>query len=449
MGGKILIIDDEISQLKILKMFFEKKGYEVECAATGSAGLALRESFAPEVTILDLRLPDMDGFAILDHLRKQNQPTIMITAFHDMEITVKAMKMGASEFVTKPIDLEEIHRAVLRTLKLARSDEPETIACASIPVQKGSVVGKSRAMNEVFKTVGALSSSRVTVLIEGETGTGKGLIAKAIHGFGPDKDSSFLPVDCTTLVETLLESELFGYEKGAFTGAVGLKKGQFELAGNGTIFLDEIGEMPLEIQAKIMRFLQEREFQRVGGTSVLRSNARILAATNRNLLQMVSEGRFREDLYYRLSVARIVVPPLREREGDVILLTHYLLQKINAELGKNIAQIEKEAVMRMARYGWPGNVRQLENVLTRAAILTPGRVMLDETIQLLLDSSEGDTPSGNEAFQSLQSLESNHILRVLNSTNWKRGRAATILGISRPTLNLKIKQYGLEKMAEK
>lgn len=446
--NRILIVDDERSQLELLKMYFDKKGYEVKCAVTAADALVVHKAFGPDVTILDIHLPDRDGFTVLEQLRKQGQPAIMITAYHDMETTVKAMKMGASEFVMKPIDLPELHRAVLRTLKLNRKEDPETIPCNPAFLEKGSVIGKSRAMNEVFKTVGILSDNRVTVLIEGETGTGKGLIARAIHDFGPDRGNPFVSVDCSTIVETLLESELFGHEKGAFTGAISMKKGQFEAAGNGTIFLDEIGELPLEIQAKLMRFLQERVFQRVGGTTVLKSNARVIAATNRNLHEMVLERKFREDLYYRLSVAKIALPPLRDREGDVLLLTRQLLGKISAELGKNLRQIEKKAAARLAEYGWPGNVRQLENVLTRAIILTQGGVLLDDTIQLLLGSAESDAGKKNESLQSLQNLESDHIARVLESTRWKRAEAAAILGISRPTLNLKIKQYGLSQKSE-
>jgi len=303
-------------------------------------------------------------------------------------------------------------------------------------------------MKEIFKTIGILSGNRVTVLIEGETGTGKELVARAIHYHSPGKDQPFIPVNCSAIVENLLESELFGHEKGAFTGAASTRKGQFELAGEGTILLDEVGEIPIEVQTKLLRFLQEKEFQRVGGERRIRSNARIIAATNRDLASMVKEGKFREDLYYRLNVAAIKVPPLRQRKEDIPLLVEYILKKINRDLGKNIGQVEKRALARIIDHRWPGNVRELENVLTRAAIYTQGGIILDTTIAPLIEKEQKPETQGEEKGETGKGpapaeTEKDRILRVLQENRWHYGRACKSLGISRPTLSKKMEQYGI------
>ena len=310
---RILIIDDEQPLLESLEMFLSEKGYEVQCAVCASEGLARTNAFAPDIIILDIRLPDMDGLDVLQELKRKNGKisTIMITAFHDMDTTIKAMKLGASEYITKPIDVEELEKAIDKALKVARSTRGRDAISFdhSAHYEQGRIVGKSTVMKEIFKVIGMLSENRVTVLIEGETGTGKELIARAIHFHSSYKDKPFLAINCSAIVGTLLESELFGHERGAFTGALFTKKGKFELAGEGTIFLDEVSEIPFELQAKLLRFLQEKEFERVGGEKRLKSGARVVAATNRDLWQMVKDGQFREDLYYRLSVATIKVPP--------------------------------------------------------------------------------------------------------------------------------------------
>lgn len=444
----ILIIDDEASQRELLEMFFVGKGYSVRCAATGSDGLKEDGTFNPDVIILDIHLPDMDGLEVLKQLRKRNPKcnTIMITAYHDMETTVKAMRLGACDYITKPIDVDELEKAVYRAFRLVTADEPEVGSLEHDLLQKGPIIGKSKPMKEIFKAIGMLCENRVTVLIEGETGTGKELIARAIHYYSPHASHPFLAINCSALVESLLESELFGHEKGAFTGAVSTKKGKFELAGDGTILLDEVGEIPFEVQAKLLRFLQEKEFQRVGGEKTLKANARVIAATNRYLWGMVEEGTFREDLYYRLTVAKVYVPPLRERKEDMRSLVEYLLKKISLELGKNIRKVEERAYLKMLDYEWPGNVRQLENVLTRAAIITRGEVVLGEAIIPFLgqEAVQGKNVTQQaEAASSLQKVEREHILKILTHNNWHITRSAQILGISRPTLRVKIKEYNL------
>lgn len=443
---KILVIDDESSQLELLDIFLSGKGYSVRCAASAREGLAEHAVFHPDAVILDIHLPDMDGLSVLQELKKTapKTNTIMITAYHDMETTVKAMKLGACEYITKPIDVDELERAVSTALKISSSGDKEKRSRVQT-LQRGPIIGNSRVMKEIFKSIGMLSQSLVTVLIEGETGTGKELIAKAIHYFSPNRDKPFLAINCSAIVSTLVESEIFGHEKGSFTGALATKKGKFELAQDGTIFLDEISEIPVELQAKLLRFLQEKEFQRVGGEKTLKSNARVVAATNRNLWKMAQEGTFREDLYYRLSVARIYVPPLRERKEDVTCLIDHLLKKINVELGKQIRRVEEKGVLRMKEYRWPGNVRQLENVLTRAAIYTPGDVILDDAIGPLLKDGALQGEHREEPVMSLGEAEKEHIVKVLNHTSWHITKTAEILGISRPTLRLKIKEYHITR----
>jgi len=445
---KILIIDDEQSLLESLEMFFSEKGFLVHCATSALEGLKMNSSVEPDVIILDVRLPDKNGLDILEELHgnRRVKNIIIITAFHDMDTTIKAMKRGALEYIPKPIDIEELEQAVERAVKVGKPTRNGGDAISldpSLTYEKGKIIGKSRVMKEIFKSIGILSENRVTVLIEGETGTGKELIARAIHYHSSIKDLPLLAINCSAIVGTLLESELFGHEKGSFTGAISTKRGKFELAGDGTIFLDEVSEIPFELQAKLLRFLQEKEFERVGGERSLKSNARVIAATNRDLWQMVNDGIFREDLYYRLSVASIKVPPLRERKSDIPLLIEYLLKKINSELHRNIKGVEEKAAARIMVYDWPGNVRELENILTRAAIATSGEVILDESLSQLVQKKESKEKEKSDfsSIPSLQEVEKDHIARVLQHTNWHLAKASESLQISRSTLWRKIKEY--------
>jgi len=444
---RILIIDDERPLLETLEMFLTEKGYAVGCAMSAKEGLKQSAAFDPHVIILDIRLPDMNGFDVLQELiRNGRKNIIIITAFHDMDITIKAVKFGAFDYIPKPIDVEELDRVIDKAIKSsssARTAEAVSID-PSLPYVDGKIIGKSRGMKEIFKAIGVLSENRVTVLIDGETGTGKELIARAIHYNSPCREHPFQAINCSTIVGTLLESELFGHEKGAFTGASGLKKGKFELAGQGTIFLDEVEEIPFELQSKLLRFLQEKEFERLGGEKRIRSNARVITATNKDLSEMVQKGLFREDLYYRLKVAVIKVPPLRERKPDIPLLVEHILRKINDELSKGIRKVEGEALKRMMGYDWPGNVRELENILIHAAVNTHGQVILAELITPLLGQkfsnhhNPKDMPRGEE---NLKNIEKEYITRVLNHTHWHLGKTCEVLGISRPTLRHKLKAY--------
>jgi len=448
-GKSILVIDDEKVILESLKMFLTEKGYSVESAASAAEGRQKVEGLKPDVVILDIRLPDGNGLELLKELRDRNRemPVIMITAFHDMDSTIKAIKHGATEYITKPIDADELERAVLRAMKVTGAmTESRPIEDVGPVYQKGRLVGNSREMKEIFKAIGALSENRVTVLIEGETGTGKELIARAIHFNSPHKEQPFIAINCSAIVPTLLESELFGHEKGAFTGAVSQKRGKFELAGEGTIFLDEVSDIPIGLQAKLLRFLQEKEFERVGGEKTLHSDARVIAATNRGLWQMAQRNMFREDLYYRLSVATIKVPPLRERKEDIGPLVTYLLKKINGELHKNVKKVEEKVLRMLFEYDWPGNIRELENVLTRAVIATQGDIVFEEFVAPLLTVPR--QPAGHQAAagptsRSLAAAEKEYIVAVLKETEGHLGKACRILGISRPTLRQKLREYSV------
>jgi two-component system response regulator AtoC len=448
--GRILIIDDEQVILESLGMFLTEKGYEVRCGLSMAEGLEKIDGFKPDAVILDIRLPDGDGLDLLRKLKSRNgdAAVIMITAFHDMDTTIRAIKLGATEYITKPIDVNELEKAVLRAMRLTGGlPESRRSPGPAVSYRKGTIVGNSKEIKEIFKTIGALSENRVTVLIEGETGTGKELIARAIHCNSPYKDHPFLAINCSAIVPTLLESDLFGHEKGAFTGATAQKKGRFELAGEGTIFLDEVGDMPMELQAKLLRFLQEKEFERVGGGKTLHSNARVIAATNKELQQMARQGAFREDLYYRLSVATIRVPPLRARREDIEPLVAQLLKKISSELHKNITSVEEKILKVLIAYDWPGNVRELENILTRAAINTMGDIMFEESVSPLLagPSIPAENQPTTATFRSLAEVERDYIVAVLNETGGRFGKACQILGISRPTLRQKLRQYVLDR----
>ncbi|OPY67694.1 MAG: Transcriptional regulatory protein ZraR [Syntrophorhabdaceae bacterium PtaU1.Bin034] len=447
---RILVIDDDPSQLESLEMFFLEKGCEVSSALNGLDGIA-RMDFQPDVVILDIHLPDLDGLAVLSELKKKNGSVraIIITAFHDMEITIKAMKLGAVDYITKPIDIRELDSAVEKAFRLSGSAEKDAGLVEPQILTAGEIVGRSKEMKEIFKAIGILCENRVTVLLQGETGTGKELIARAIHYHSPHKDYPFIAINCSALVSTLLESELFGHEKGSFTGAISTKRGKFELAGEGTIFLDEASEISLESQPKLLRFLQEKEFERVGGEKTLKSNARVIAATNKDLGEMVKNGTFRRDLFYRLSVATIRVPPLRERKDDIRLLVEHLLKKINRELHRSVTRIEDHALRRMLKYDWPGNVRELENVLTNCIINTRGNIILDDLVCHLIGDGE---PDGHDSVEGgaepsptfrLDNVEKEHILRILDKTHWHYGKACDLLGISRPTLRQKLQKYGI------
>lgn len=445
---RILIVDDDTSICETLRLYFREQGYETVICNTGRGGLEALEVSPVDLVILDIRLSDLDGLKVLEQIKHghADMPVVMITAFHDLPTTVEAMRKGAFEYVHKPIDIEALEQAVERGLSAHAHQDvggPKPIAVEK-DFRAGDVIGKSKEMVDIFKAIGLVSQNKATVLIEGETGTGKELIARAIHEFS-DPEQPFVSVNCSAIVETLVESELFGYEKGAFTGATQRTPGKFELAGAGTLFLDEIGELPLGIQAKLLRVIQEREFQRVGGSEVVSTDARVVAATNQDLAPLVREGRFREDLFYRLRVVSMKVPPLRERRSDIPLLVQYLVNKINEELRKDIRWIPEAVMQRLLGHEWKGNVRELENALRRAIVFSPHQALLEE--HLLLETEDA-VPAGPQvspapSTKSLAEMERDYIAHVLRSTGGNRTAACRLLGISHPTLLRKIRKYSL------
>ncbi len=446
---RILVVDDDRSIRRTLEKFLAGEGYEVATAGDGHE--ALEAYPAADLVLLDLGLPELDGLAVLEQVRAAPHPppVVVLTARDDMTSTVRAIQLGAYDYLVKPADIDRLKLVVRRALESREASRAldAFVAQASDDYQVGNIIGKSASIREIYKAIGAVSVGRASVLILGESGTGKELVAKAIHYASADRARPFTAVNCTAFARDLLESELFGHSRGAFTGAIADKIGRFELAGAGTLFLDEVAEIPLELQAKLLRVLQERTFERVGDTRSLPLKARIVAATHRDLGTMAREGTFREDLLYRLKVVEIHIPPLRERREDIPLLVESLLGKINRELHKNVRYVSRDAMELLSSYRWPGNVRELENLLTRAVVLSKGDVL--EAAMLPVPSGEG--PAGDvegeheEAVLPLRVVEQRAIARALRATGWNKRRACALLEISRPTLDRKIVEYGLER----
>lgn len=441
--ARILIVDDDRSIRRTLEKFLSAEGFAISTAHDAAGAIA--EADACELMLLDLGLPGGSGFEVLSALAgRPKKPTIVVvTARDDMQSTVKAIQLGAYEYIVKPVDIDRL-RAVIQAAITSQQSRGELVELAAHGSDAGEILGKSSAIRDVWKQIGAVSTTRAPVLITGESGTGKELVAKAIHN-ASTPDRPFVAVSCSALAPGILESELFGHIKGAFTGAVGDRPGRFELAGNGTLFLDEIAEVPIELQAKLLRVLQERSFERVGDSKPRPIDARIIAATHRDLGAMVSKTTFREDLYYRLRVVEIHLPPLRERAGDVAVLVEGLLAKIARDLGKHVRYVTPTALARLVSHPWPGNVRELENTLTRAIVLAKTDV-IDETLLPLGEAPFVDTSGdATTALGTLREVERAHIVRVLASTGWNKRRTCAILDISRPTLDRKIDEYGLKK----
>ena len=443
--SNILIIDDEHSILETLEMFVSEKGHTAHTADSGQKGLDQYDRCDPDVVILDIRLPDVSGFELLCDIQRRENPAkvIMITAFQDMETTIKAMKLGAYDYIHKPLDADKVEKAVNRALQTLKVDrETPLLDELTQPPNPEVIIGKSDQMRKIFKMIGLLSQHKAPVLIQGQTGTGKELTARVIHRNSLFGKEPFITFDCSAVVDSLLESELFGHEKGAFTGATHLKEGKIQLASNGTLFLDEVGELPLSVQSKFLGFLQRHEYMRVGGNQALRSRCRIIAATNRNLADMVRKGTFRRDLYFRLKVVSITIPPLGERLSDIPDLVNHFLQKINWEQGTDIAKLQKGVLDRLKAHTWPGNVRELENVLVEAVVRSRGKAILADDIEDILLSS---LPVEDEALgaYSLPRMEKDHIQNTLNLLKWNRSETARVLGITLPTLRSKIKKYGI------
>jgi len=451
---KILLIDDEHSLVRTLELYFQSKGYLVLHAFDAREGLDLWREHDPDLVLLDVQLPGMDGTQALSAAKDENLSgdVIMITAFQDMEATLAAIQRGAADYLYKPLDLDALD--VLLEKILMRRKEREKIERLSHVISESfkpnQIIGKSNATLEVLKDIARVAPTPVTVLIEGDTGTGKELVARTIHQqWAPHEP--FVAINCAAVVSNLLESELFGHERGAFTGAVQRKPGKLEIAGSGTVFLDEVGELPLEIQAKFLRVLQEKQFQLVGGLKDIPFKARLLVATNRNLQSMVQAGSFREDLYFRLKVFVIRIPPLRERPEDIVPLAENFVSRMNRELNRNVTRIPMEYIKTLKAHDWPGNVRELENVLRRALILSRSDVLeLDQCWFQRSDAIHRPASACEESdeLKSLNRVEKEHILKILKHTGGNYGEACKILGITRPTLRKKINDYGLKDYLE-
>ena len=447
MKETVCLIEDEKIMRVTLEDALKGAGYEVVSFETGAAGLEALCIAPCDVVVTDVRLPDMDGFDIVREITRQGgSQVIVMTAFGTIKDAVEAMKLGALEYITKPFSLDEFLLLVERALELKRLKEDnirlrkDLNRCYRAP----SIVGESAAMKKVFSLVERISASDSTVLILGESGTGKELVATALHYQSPRKGKPLIKVNCAALPDGLIESELFGHEKGAFTGAVRRKPGRFELANGGTIFLDEIGDVPLSTQSKILRVIQERQFERIGGTATLTVDVRILAATNRNLEEEVRAGRFREDLYYRLNVIPLVLPSLRERREDIPALIEFFMDKYRKKLSKNV-RLSGETVEALLAYDFPGNVRELENAIERCVTLSVSNVIgkeeLPDTVAIRQQAAGSLLLSDVAA-----DAEKNHILGVLKTTRGGKTSAAKILGISRKTLWEKMNAYGIKSV---
>ena len=448
--ARILIVDDDDAHRKMLTAVLSGEGYRIQEADDGDTACQLVEKNRFDLILMDLRMKRMDGDVAQKKMAGINPdiPVVIMTAYGSVRSAVEALKSGADNYLTKPIDIDELKILVTKTLhqRQLKAENRDLKELLGKRFDLGSIIGNSASMRAMIETLTLVAPSEATVLIQGQSGTGKELVASAIHHNSPRKSSPFIKVNCAALPETLLESELFGHEKGAFTGAAGPREGRFERADRGTLFLDEIGEMAPATQAKILRVLQEREFEPVGGSRSIQVDTRIISATNRNLEEEVAADRFREDLYYRLNVVTIAVPPLRERLSDIPLLAEHFLEQYAARNHRTFKGIAPQAMDLLMRYSWPGNVRELENVIERAVIMARGDHIGTEHFPSTISDQESATsghsptlPSG----RSLKEVEREMILQTLDDMGGNRTQTAKILGISRRTLQLKLKEYGI------
>jgi len=467
-AGAILVADDEESIRWVLERACVQHGHTVVAVASGSAALAELRARHFDVALVDIKMPDLSGLDVLKQAREAHIDTLFIimTAQNTMANAIEATKRGAYDYLTKPFDLEQVAALIARAMDLRRLTRDLERLRGELQQRHDLVIGRTPAMQEVYKVIGRVAPTDATVLVQGETGTGKELIAKTIH-YHSSRGGPFMALNCSAIPHELLESELFGYERGAFTGAIERRAGKFEAAAGGTLFLDEIADMPLALQAKLLRVLQEREFTRVGGREAIRADVRIIAATNQDLEAAVRAGRFREDLFFRLNVVRITVPPLRERRADVPELIDFFLDKVNRELGTELVGVSAEARELLLRHSWPGNVRELENALVRAAVLARGRSLVPEDFALagqprqaasdvlpleeavrqrladLLVADATAAPSDLHAML-ISAVERPLIEVVLERAGGNQVKAADMLGINRNTLRKKITELGIE-----
>ncbi len=448
---RILVVDDEQNARDALKTLLAEEGYEMAEAADGEAGLALLGEFSPDIVLCDVRMPKMDGLTFLKKAKEEGTAAlfVMMTAYASIEAAVEAMRSGAENFLTKPLDIGAVLVVVEKALE-KRSLIRESASLRERVRERyrfPNIIGDSAELHAVFDVVKRAAPTKATVLILGESGTGKELVAQAIHEESPRKDKAFIKVNCAALSESLLESELFGHEKGSFTGAVGRREGRFELADGGTLFLDEIGEITPTLQIKLLRVLQTREFERVGGITTVKVDVRLVAATNRDLAAEVKAGRFREDLYYRLNVVAVTLPPLRTRKGDIPQLVNHFIDKYARSYGKEIRGLAPGTLNALLSHDWPGNVRELENVVERAVVLAPETELTADDLPATLkgprprDRAVGALIPG----ASLHEIEREAILRTLEMVNGSTSAAAEVLGISVRKIQYRLKEYGAGK----
>jgi two-component system response regulator AtoC len=443
-------VEDDSLVSRTIAAHLRKKGYEAKVAESGTEGLQLYQEFGPDLTLLDIKLPDMNGLEVLKKIKLEDKGAaiVVMTAYDDMKTTVEAIKAGAFEYMVKPLDYLELDLTIDKAFQLKALEEKVSylIEEKKKEYQIDNIIGRSPQMREVFKMIGSVANTRTNILIQGESGTGKELVAKAIHYNSPFRDEPFIVINCSAISDTLLESELFGHVKGAFTDAVSETRGRFEIAGKGTLFLDEIGDISPNLQSKLLRVIETRDFMKVGGEKILRTEARIIAATNHNLIELVNQGKFREDLYYRLKVVEINLPPLRERREDIPDLVAYLLEKINRELKKNVRKVPPEVMEYLMNQPWRGNVRELENALTRAVILAKGDIILNEHLPFepWSEAQVQDKTLIPKELVPLSEVEKRYIQHVLEATRGSKTKTCQILQVSRPTLDKKIKDYNLK-----
>jgi len=443
---RVLLVDDEAGQRDLLKGFLTKRTYEVLAAASGEEAVAQYHNYFAPVAIVDMKMPGMNGIQLLGRLKDINPfiQVIVLTAFGSVETAVQAMKAGAFDYLTKPVgDLEEL---LIKLEKAAAQNQ--LIVEAEVMREKlndifpdTELIGESKGIKDVRKLIALVGPKDTTVLITGASGTGKELVARGIHAMSPRREKRLVSINCAAFPENLLESELFGYERGAFTGADKIKQGRFELADGGSLFLDEIGEMPLVMQAKLLRVLEDHTIERLGSIKQIRLDIRLITATNRDLKLMVREKRFREDLYFRLNVVEINLPPLQDRGGDILILAKKFIEKYSKKIGKDIKGIDSAGAKTLTAYDWPGNVRELENVIERALILTQSNQITKEDLVGLTSTTAESSASGE--IRPIAELEKKHIKRCLELNGWNIGKSAEQLGVHRNTLSSKIKEYNL------
>lgn len=438
----ILIVDDEKNVTKLLDKVFKKEGYVTHIASSGKEALDILNEHYVDVVVTDIKMPEMNGIELLSEIKKIDSSinVILITAFATVETAIEALKMGAKDYIVKPFKLEDVLLSVNNVVgNNEKSDDDNST--------QDYFTSKSVKMDKVIDLIKQVADSKTTIMIYGETGTGKELAAKAIYSLSDRKDKPFIKVNCAAIPETLLESELFGYEKGAFTGANISKPGRFELADGGTIFLDEIGDITPLMQVKLLRVLQEREFERLGGTKTIKVDVRIIAATNKDLSEMVKKEKFRQDLYYRLNVVPIKLPPLKERREDIPLLVEYFLLKSSSISGKSKKNMSQEAVEKLMYYNWPGNIRELENVIERCVVIKHGELIeLEDLPEYIISYKEDNEETVSYKLNSaVDTAERETILKTLKECNGNKTKASEVLGISRRSLHRKIIKYNIEE----